>query len=227
MSTDQPSPLRPLFAGVAVVVVLTLAITVYCGMYTQRFAPFRGIEESRNLLKELPLTIGDWVAEKEETLDSDSIHQLEIENGYVARRYKNTKTRSLVNFVMMLGPTGRVVVHTPEICFGGRNYEKEDEKTSVSLPGAVPSDEERGEEKFWKVSFINRSIQGEKISFYYAVSSGGNWTAATDPRYEFSGFLYVYKIQAEAIADLGSADPALAFLTDALPIIRQHMKPCQ
>ena len=227
MSTDQSSPLRPLVTGVTVVVVLTLAVALYCGMYTQRFVPFRGIDESRALLKELPLTIEDWVAEKEGTLDSTSIHMLEIENGYVTRRYKNTKTQSEVNFVLMLGPTGRVVVHTPETCFGGRNYEKENAKTSISLPGKALSDEEPGEENFWKISFINRSFQGEKISFYYAVSSGGNWTAARNPRYDFSGFLFVYRIQVEAIIDRDGADPAYAFLTDALPTIRQHMKPCR
>ena len=227
MSTQQQTSFRSLLIGVLVVAILTLGVTVYCGVRTQRFASFRGIDESRKLLKELPLTIGDWEAEKEGPLNEADIHQLEIENGFLSRRYKNTKTRSEVNFVMMIGPAGRVVVHTPEFCFGGKNFEKEDRTALVSLPIAAPSEKGPTDETFWKISFINRALQGEKISFYYSVSSGGPWSAVENPRYEFSRFLYVYKIQVEAIIGPGGADPAYAFLADTLPTIRQYMKPCQ
>ena len=227
MSTQQQTPLRSLLIGVFAVVLLTLGITVYCGARTQRFTSFRGLDESRRLLRELPMTIGDWVAEQEVILDSASVHQLEIENGYVSRRYKNTKTRSEVNVVMMIGPAGRVVVHTPEFCFGGRNFDKEAGATVVSLPIAAPTDEGPTEETFWKISFINRTLHNEKISFYYSISSGGAWSAVKNPRYEFSRFLYVYKIQVEALIGHGGADPAHAFLSDALTTIRQHLKPCR
>ena len=227
MSTQQQAPLRSFFIGIVTVVFLTLGITVYCGVRTQRFVTARGLDEARALLKELPMTIGDWVAEQEGTLDSDATYQLDIENGYVSRRYKNIKTRSEVNFVVMIGPAGRVVVHTPEFCFGGKNFEKEGGAATVSLPIAAPVEKGPIEETFWKISFINRALRGERISFYYSVSSGGPWTAADNPRSEFSRFLYVYKIQVEAIIGLGGADPAYAFLTDTLPAIRQYMKPYQ
>ena len=228
MATPKQVPIRSFFIGIVTVVLLTLVITVYSGNRTQRFASFRGIDESRKLLRELPLTIGDWETEQEATLSTSDVHQLEIEDGYISRRYKNTKTRSEVNFVMMIGPAGRIVVHTPEFCFGGRNFEKEnDGATLVSLPIVAPAEKGPTEEAFWKVSFINRALRGDKISFYYAVSSGGPWSAVDNPRYEFSRFLYVYKIQVEAEIGHGGADPAYAFLTDALPTIRRHMQPCQ
>ncbi len=227
MPIPQPAALRSLLIGITTVVLITLGITVYCGARTGRFVPFTGIAESRKALLDLPLTIGDWVAEKEEILDSASIHQLEIDKGYVARRYKNAKTRSEVNFVMMLGPTGRVVVHTPEFCFGGKNYDKEENNNLIRLPIAAPAEKGPTEETFWKISFVNRALQGEKISFYYSVSDGSVWSAVDNPRYEFSRFLYVYKIQVEGIVGIGGADPAYAFLTDALPTIHQFMKPCR
>ena len=226
MSTDQLSPLRPLFIGLGVVVALTLAVTIYCGAYTQRFANFRDIDASREKLKDIPMEIGNWVVKNEIILEADSVRDMQIENGYIARQYENKETREQVNFVMMLGPTGRVVVHTPEICFGGRNYQQEP-KESFSLPGTIPDDEKSGEEKFWNVRFVNRATQGERTSFHYAVSSGDYWTAVENPRYEFRRFLYVYKIQVQAIVSRGGTDPAKDFLTDTLPTIRQYMSPCR
>ena len=227
MPTQQQVPFRSLFIGVAVVVLLTLAITVYCGNRTQRFSSFSGLDETHQLLRKLPMTIGDWESEQEGTLDPVAVHQLEIKDGFVTRRYRNAKTRSEVNFVMMIGPVGRVTVHTPEFCFGGKNFDKEDGATTVAIPIAAPAENEPTEETFWKISFINRALRGDKVSFYYSVSSGGPWVAVANPRYEFSRFLYVYKIQVEAMIGLGGADPAYAFLMDALPTIRQHMKPCR
>ena len=227
MSIKQLPHLNSLLVGVGVVLLVTLATTFYCGDRTGRFRSLKGIDESRRLLKELPLTIKDWVAEEEGELDSHSIHELRIENGYVARRYKNQTTRSEVNFVLMLGPTGRVVVHTPEICFGGRNFERENDTTSVSIPIPTPSENGPTDETFWRVSFVNRSLRGEKIAFYYAVSSGNEWEAVDNPRSSFSRFRYVYKIQVESVIGFDNADPAYAFLVDALPTIHQYMKPCQ
>ena len=227
MATQQQTPWNSLLVGVVIVVLITLGVTLYCAERTGRFKSFKGIDESRKLLRDLPLVIGDWVAEKENELDTYAVHELKIENGYIARRYKNQATRSEANIVIMLGPTGRVVVHTPEICFGGKNYDRENDRTSVALPIATPSEKGPTDETFWKIGFVNRALQGEKISFYYAVSSGDEWIAVENPRSALNRFRYAYKIQVESLIGLGGADPAYAFLEDALPTIHRHMKTCQ
>lgn len=224
MSTNSTPKAPPIVFGIILLSVLMLAITAYCGMLTERWTPFTGLSDARAKLKELPLTIGDWEAEGEGVLAKEDVIMLQIENGYISRRYKNSKTQAVVNLVLMIGKTGLIVVHTPEVCFGGKNYEKEETRSVVSFPivdysGVGPTDDE-----FWKVNFVNRAAQGGTISFYYGVSVGDSWIAAENPRSSLQRFRYVYKIQAEAMVD-GETDNVHLFLSDCLPTIHEYMLP--
>ncbi len=228
MPSTKSAPSSSLFVGIFIVAVLTLAVTVYCGNLTGRFGNSHKQQEAGKLLKELPMTIGDWVAEKEELLPKTDVDQLEIENGYICRRYRNSKSHSEVFLTLMVGPTGRIVVHTPEFCFGGKNYTKEEGRTPVSFPIVAPAANAPTDDTFWQVNFINKDIQADKISFYYGVSTGQTWVAVENPRSEFSRYRFVYKMQTEALgAASGTADVASAFLTDALPTIHKHLLACE
>lgn len=217
---------KSFFFGMIVLAAAMVGITLFCGSLTGRWGLFKGLEESQNLLRELPMTIGDWTADEEKTLSTTDMDMLQIRDGYVCRTYKNKKTQENVSFVLMVGPTGRVVVHTPEICFGGRNYEREKNRERISVPitdysGSGPTDDE-----FWKVNFVSRSVQNDVISFYYGVSTGESWLAMDTPRTSLQRFRYVYKIQIEAFADKES-DAIGNFLHDCLPTIRQYLRHCE
>lgn len=212
--------------GLILVVLVMLGTTVYCGWLTERWAPFAGLEETRKALKELPLTIGDWEAAEELSLLKGDVTMLRIENGYISRRYKNSRNQATVNLVIMAGQTGRVVVHTPEVCFGGKNFEKEDTKTVVAFPIEDYSGNGPPEDEFWKVNFVNRSAQGGTISFYFATSVGDSWVASENPRNLFRRYRFAYRIQVEAMVD-GETDNVAEFLTDCLPKIHEHMRPCR
>ncbi|GHT31303.1 hypothetical protein FACS1894214_2490 [Planctomycetales bacterium] len=228
MAFHKRHKLTSLVIGIVLIAGTMLTVTAVCGNLTGRWSRFKGLEESRTLLKELPSVIGDWEADPEDdaVLSKSDIAMLEIENGYIVRKYKNSKNAATVNLMLIVGPTGKVVVHTPEICFGGRDYKKEDTRIKVEFPIADYSGSGATDDTFWKVRFTNQSISGGRIAFYYAVSSGNEWIASEDPRAALQRFRYVYKLQIQAFED-GDNDNVKAFLTDCLPVIHRHIKQYQ
>lgn len=213
--------------GLVVIVIIGLATTLYSGSMTGRWQSFSGLDDARKVLKEMPMKIGDWEADQENEMSADEVAILRVQNGYISRAYRNTRTRATVYLVIMIGPTGRVVVHTPEICFGGKDYAKEQERTSVPIAVSSIDGSKEMDDTFWKVDFVNRSLDlNGRISFYYAVSIGDAWVATERPRQTFQAYRYAYKIQVQSFTDAEN-DSVKAFLEECLPVIHQSMRPCR
>jgi len=222
------SKITPLFTGIAIITVITVAITYYSGSLSGRWGTFRGMDEARAALKSLPLQIGDWLAEKEGELDQASINMLRIQDSYIFRSYKNTATREVVHITLMVGPSGKITVHTPEICFGGKDYEKDSARTAVPINVQLSSGDEVVD-TFWRVIFTGQTLDvNNRVSFYYAVSTGDAWNAVENPRATFQSYRYVYKIQVEAFSGTDNEEDVVAkFLKDCLPTIHEHLRPCK
>lgn len=213
--------------GLVLVFVVGIAMTLYSGTMTGRWQAFSGLEDARKVLKDLPPVIGDWEMKSENEMASDEVTILQIQNGYVSRIYQHSGTKTIVHLVIMVGPTGRVVVHTPEICFGGKDYTKEDERTSVPISVSSIDGTRDLEDTFWKVDFVNRSLDLHgRISFYYAVSVGDTWIATERPRQTFQSYRYIYKLQVQAHTE-AERDTVKEFLEDCLPTIHQYLRPCK
>ena len=216
----------PLIIGIVVISAVTLAITYPAGSLWGRWGVFTGLEEARDLLKQLPMQIGDWQAEKEEELSQLSIAMLRIQDSYIHRTYKNSVTQAVVYVTFMVGPTGKITIHTPEICFGGKDYEKEAMRAAVSLTVPLASGDEVND-TFWRLNFVGRSLDvNNRISFYWGVSIGDEWTAVENPRATYQMYRYVYKVQVEAFTGMSEeTDNVKRFLEDCLPTIHEYMKP--
>jgi len=218
----------PLLIGIIIIFAVTLAITVPAGNLSGRWGTFTGLDEARTVLKQLPMQIGDWRAEKEGELSQGAVTMLRIQDSYISRSYKNSVTQAVVYVTFMVGPTGKITVHTPEICFGGKDYEKEAARTAIPMEVQLTSGEEIVD-TFWRLNFVGRSIDlNNRISFYWGVSTGDGWTAVENPRAAYQTYRYVYKIQAEAYSGASEeADNVKEFLKDCLPTIHEHMRPCK
>ncbi|MDR0337573.1 MAG: EpsI family protein [Planctomycetaceae bacterium] len=215
-----------LIIGIVVVIVITFVMTVYSGMQTGRWALFKGLAEAQTALQDLPKEMNGWEAVgDDQQLDNETVTMLQIQNGYLVRSYRNTQTQSVVHLVLMVGPTGRVVVHTPEICFGGKDYQKEDNRVSVKIPVILHDKPDESDNTFWKVDFINRGLKRDKISFYYSISLGDSWIATENPRSAFQFYRYAYKIQIQSLS-VGEEDNVKTFLQDCLPTIHEFLRPC-
>ena len=211
--------------GILVIAAITFGITVYSGTLWGRWGTSRGLNEAREALKSLPMEIGDWQAEKEGELDNKSITLLRIQDSYLFRTYRHKETQAFVRITLMVGPTGKITAHTPEICFGGKDYKKESARTPVTF--GVLSDVGEIADTFWQIDFVGRSLEtSNRISFYWAVSAGDVWSAVEKPRSTFQKYRYVYKIQIEAYSGIGDeGDNVKKFLEECLPTIHEHMCP--
>ena len=216
-----------LIIGIVVIAAVTAVVTYASGTLFGRWGTFQGLVEARETLKRLPMQIGAWQAEENRELDKDAVTMLRIQDSYICRRYKHAETQAVVHVTIMVGPTGKVTVHTPEVCFGGKDYEKEATRSSVSIPVQLLESGNEIVDSFWKISFIGRSLDSKnRISFYYAVSTGDIWSAVETPRSTFQTYRYVYKLQAEAYSESGDGtDNVKKFLDDCLPVIHEHLVP--
>jgi hypothetical protein len=213
-----------LIIGIIVIIFVAFCMTAYSGIQTGRWSPFKGLLEARVVLRNLPEEINGWeMVGEEQTLDNETVTILQIQDGYIARSYRNNTTQAVVHVVLMVGPTGRVVVHTPEICFGGKDYQKEDSRVSVTIPVVLQDSPAELDDTFWRVDFINRGLTRDKISFYYSVSRGASWIATEHPRSAFQRSRYVYKIQIQSYSE-GEADNVKIFLQDCLPTIHEFLR---
>jgi hypothetical protein len=227
MSNEKSKSPFQLYVGIVIAVAILLAMTVYVGVRTARWSNFSGLDEAREKLRELPYTIGDWTAEGEMELADNDVRNLQIQDGYITRRYKNSKTKSEVYITIIIGKTGIIVVHSPEICFGGRDYKKDTKgRASVQFPILDFTGKPTDDNALWKVRFINKSARGGVISFYYGVSVGNGWVSDENPRVKFRNFRYAYKIQVQA-SENDDDDIAKVFLNDCLPTIRSYILPCR
>ena len=175
------------------------------------------MSDAAEKLESLPRQFGDWEACGERRLDENTEKMLECA-GHISRRYVNRRTNAEISMIVLLGPSGPIAVHTPEICFSSRDYETKQAREAIQIDD---------QNQLWNVTFRSLKLDAESLSVYYGWSVGDKWAAADDPRYDFAGSPYLYKIQLAGTATLGNAgksnDDCRVFLSDFLPVLKKHL----
>jgi hypothetical protein len=210
--------------AVVLVVGLTILSGVLYGRMSDRWGPAVDTLAVANKLKEIPNEFGDWRLQSSEELGKAAQEQLEP-TAYLVNRYQNRRTYDVVNMTLLLGRPGPISVHTPEVCFGTKNFESRGERQKVAIRGSAGGDDE-----FWALDFKTISLRGDLLRTYYAWSPGDRWQALDDPRFWSAGLPYLYKIQLSSLLLPGSTsppsdDPCQRFLRDFVPVARKHMVP--
>jgi hypothetical protein len=136
--------------------------------------------------------------------------------GDTLRQYVDTASGATISVTLVVGPVGTIAVHKPEICFPSQNYRLLGQRKRVDVKDS------RGlSHAFWAVDFEQQGAEAGTVRVYYAWTTNGVWQAPDDPRYEYLGSPYLYKIQLAAPVVLSTPsatqDPLPAFLSDFLP----------
>ena len=167
----------------------------------------------------VPSVIGDWQGH-DETADDAAFAQAGA-NAYWMRSYVNQKTKAAVFAILMCGRSGKMAVHTPEVCYGGAGFELNDAPASCAFKN------ERGEKtsQFWAAHFVKKNGAPKHLRLFWAWNSRGEWEAVASPRWQFLGEPYLYKLYVSR--DTGGApnvsaqaDPAADFLREFLPVLK-------
>ena len=211
----------------AVAVVLAVGLTILSGVLhgraSNRWGPVADTLAAANKLKEIPNEFGDWRLQSSEELDKTSLDMLQPA-AYLVNRYQNRQTGDVVDMFLLLGPPGPVSVHTPEVCFGTKNYKSRGERQKVAIRGSAGGDDE-----FWALDFKTISLRGDLLRTYYAWSPGDRWQALKDARFWSAGLPYLYKIQLSCLLPPGTTDPQSSddpcrkFLQDFVPVAKKYL----
>ena len=210
----------------ALAIVLVAGLTIYSGVIhgrmSNRWGPPADTLAAANKLKEIPNEFGDWRLQSSGDLDKTSLEMLQPA-GYLVNTYQNRRTGDVVSMTLLLGPPGPISVHTPEVCFGTKNYKSRSERQKVTIRGS-----EGGDGEFWSVDFETISLRGDVVRAYWAWSPGDRWQALKDARFWSVGLPYLYKIQLTCLMPPGttnsqSDDSCRKFLQDFVPVAKKYL----
>jgi Protein of unknown function (DUF3485) len=165
----------------------------------------------------VPTTVGDWRGTDQET-EREAFEQAGAK-GYWMREYVNSRSKETVLVILMCGRTGKMSVHTPEVCYRGAGFEMRDQPASCSIRGA---DAELG--SFWTAQFTKKGDRPANLRLYWAWNAQGQWDASPAPRWQFRGSPFLYKLYVSH--DMGrqqsvapGADVTAQFMREFLPVV--------
>lgn len=190
--------------------VITIVTGVVCGRVSQRWGPVPDMLLAAKNLETVPTNIGTWQMVDEVKLPALIVETLQCA-GYVNRKYLDRHTGNTVHLAIIVGPSGPVSVHTPEICFPSQAY-------SMDQPREVKqfADLSGDQHSFWTTSFNSTNAIGEQLRVYYGWCADKNWQAAEAPRFKYAGRPLLFKLQISSPVSPGkqdaASDPCQAFL---------------
>jgi exosortase len=176
----------------AILGAMTILITsgIVHGRWTNRWAVSHDLDEAIARLERVPLTVGEWQG-REEPMDPRALNSARLEGGAL-RRYRNTRTGTVIDLLVVCGRPGPVSVHTPDICYPGAGYEATQTRpASMTLqlgPATAPGE-------FFTADFEKAgSFPREAIRVYWSWNAAGHWTIPANPRLAFAGRPFLYKL---------------------------------
>ncbi|MEX2139928.1 MAG: exosortase-associated EpsI family protein [Pirellulales bacterium] len=194
------------------ILAATAGPAVYLGQRQELQA--EAIEQAAARLGTIPSHFGPWNLREEEPLPDSTLRMLQCES-HVSRTYMHSQTGELVSLVVLVGPAGPLVAHTPDICMASREWELLKAATPVSLSASTT-------DRFYSTLLRAKTLEGDKLNVYYAWSRDGkSWEAPESPRVALGPLPVLYKIQVaspDSSRNVESSGSAVKdFLSDLLP----------
>jgi len=206
----------------AIIAIITLVANFVVSKYETDM--MKNSVEYADLVFKIPEEFGEWKRIKESDLPDYALEQLKVVDAK-NWSYVNTQTDEKVNVSFMVGPTGRLSVHTPEACMDGAGFKVNEIRQRESFSDNGSSTREAGNETsddqdaFWRVVISSRVASEYQIVSYYALGTGKRWWAKDQPRYELAHYPFILKMQVETVvqSDPSTYNAARNFLKEFLP----------
>jgi len=169
------------------------------------------VRESERL-NSFPAAFGHWELQSDGVELTPNVQkELGLVN-YVSRIYRNPETDREVAVLIMLGNTGRLVRHPPDICYSNRGSRTlAADETAIEGNGAT--------HRFRILSYVSGNSLDENGQFVvaYGHAAGSQWDVPSFPRLTYGGEPFLYKMQvlvAEGTSIEDRIETARTFLTD-------------
>ncbi|MBX3441629.1 MAG: exosortase-associated EpsI family protein [Planctomyces sp.] len=200
-------------AAVVVAVVAVAAFGIVYGRSADRWGPSIVVLEAADRLSRIPTVVEGWTSTPE-TISPGQLHGAGAA-GYFARNYRDSAGNS-VQISILCGRHGPISLHPPTVCFtnSGMKMLTKEETTKFEHAGVTS--------KFTTVDFLPPAEFSAPIRTFWAWSPDGKqWTNPKQPRMEFSGYPFLYKmyiLTATEHAKEGAAPPTI------LPEVEQFVE---
>jgi hypothetical protein len=203
-------------------VILTVGSGALHGLTSNRWGTPPVMAQAAKQLDQLPAQVGGWRFQEIMPVSDNALNQLQCA-GHLGAVYRHDVSGEIVQVAVLLGPPGPISVHTPEICYSGRNYKINQAPQKVSLESR-----DGRRHTMWAMGFQSRKLSGETLRVYYGWSTGNTWVASNEPRLEFARSPYLYKIQLAGTPlsgdDIQRDDLCRRFLQEFLPVLHDQLR---
>lgn len=192
-------------------------------------------EQFSELLKNVPMKIGDWHGE--DLPVEDQVRKTAGAVGrYVNRTYTNTRTGEEVKLWLICGHSKDITRHTPEICYPSSGFTKRaDENSLYVFNYGNGQDGDFFTNTFTKEDNYGRSAVRVFWSWYRPHDDGKiQWEAPEHPRITFGNTKALYKMYftstMRGYGETTEESPCVRFARDVLPVVEkalahQHSQP--
>ncbi|MCA9047150.1 MAG: exosortase-associated EpsI family protein [Planctomycetaceae bacterium] len=226
----QSAAVRSVMSRRDVVIVLAgIAVMCFGQLADSHINPFSSTDPAVMLtavehLRRVPDQIGTW-SSVDGKLTEEEIQAAGIE-GYLRREYRDQTTGYRVNMTLLCGLAGPMSVHPPTACFEGVGY------TLCAGPLVVTTSDASvvggPAAEFNKSAFRQGDTSfPELVRVFWAWGSDGHWQAPQNPRLEFRGQPYLYKLYVtDRSMDAPGSTPlpqAETFLEAVLPALSEAL----
>lgn len=182
--------------------ILALGATIYSGLLHGRIRHVYGfgqdLTEQVRLVESLPSEFGQtedgrpaWVMVGErQAMPSEVVEMLECAAHYQAAYRSTLHPDWLVQLLVMVGPSGPLLVHSPDVCYPASGNKL------LSGPEMVDVQAKGGDKQTLQVMmFKQRKLEGRKVRVGFAFSAGKEWDSPLNARRAYAGAPFIYKIQ--------------------------------
>ena len=210
----------PVAALVAVLIILGIG-TFIEGKLSDRWGRDRSdkLAAFTERLNEVPKQFGDWVGVDDEI----NMEEFKASNceGCVSRTYTNREGQQ-VNMYLVSGTARHVTIHTPDWCYVGAGFTKEDDPQQYTI---TEVDDVQTPPEFLKATFRKEDPLGtSRQRIFWTFSDDGQWRGPRMPKPTFAGRSALYKMY--LITDLSNGlssndidGPQIGFVRDFMPIL--------
>jgi hypothetical protein len=217
----------PIALGVVTIVVLTGIQFVM----TDRLSGSNVTAEQRaELLKNVPLNIGNWHGEDMPV--NETVRDTAGAVGAVSRVYRNVRTGESVDLWLIVGHGRAISGHTPNICYRASGFDMRAPESSL-YPMVFPGQDEA---PFLTNTFFKEDLTGRRlIRVFWSWFDPSNekhggkvvWEAPTNARWYFGNTRALYKMyftsEMRSPEETAEESACLRFAREALPVINKAL----
>jgi hypothetical protein len=221
------------YLPIAVGILLIVGLTIVQVRMTDRLSDsnFTAIQRAE-LLKNVPMNIGDWQGTDLEV--AESVKQTAGAEGTpVSRSYRNSRTGEVVDLWLVVGHGRPISAHTPDICYPSSGFHSRAVENSVHT---MVMDDDTQVPFLTNTFFREDSATGRRLyRVFWAWYNTENedhegkvvWEAPTNARWYFGNTRALYKMYFTSVmrdpGETAEQSAAVNFAHDFLPVVNNAL----